>query len=134
MKKNSPATTKTAKRPPFVLRAERALLRAADNVRAQNRTLNQPVIVWKDGKTAETGVITEDVRPADCGTPEQAIFEEEALKKGIEEPSAAMLSPRVEGFELLDASEKDFAKRKAEGHGCWSSRCQFVEKGRGGLR
>ena len=53
MKKNPPVTTKPTKLPPFVRRAERALLRAADNVRAQHRTLNQPVIVWKDGKTVE---------------------------------------------------------------------------------
>jgi hypothetical protein len=53
MKKNSPAKTKAIKPPAFVRRAERALHRAADNVRAQNRALNQPVIVWKDGKTVE---------------------------------------------------------------------------------
>jgi hypothetical protein len=53
VKKNSPAKTKATKLPAFVRRAERALRRAADNVRAQNRTLNQPVIVWKDGKSVE---------------------------------------------------------------------------------
>ena len=53
MKKIPPAATKPAKLPPFVLRAERALRRAADNVRAQNRALNLPVIVWQDGKVVE---------------------------------------------------------------------------------
>ena len=28
-----------------------------------------------------------------------------------------------------EAGGKDFAKQKAEGQGCGSSRCQFVEKG-----
>ena len=28
-----------------------------------------------------------------------------------------------------EAGRKDFAKQKAEGQGCESSRCQFVEKG-----
>ena len=27
-----------------------------------------------------------------------------------------------------EAGGKDLAKQKAEGQGCWSSRCQFVEK------
>lgn len=53
MKKKTPAPTKTTKLPAFVLRAERALLRAADNVRAQNRALNLPLIVWQDGKVVE---------------------------------------------------------------------------------
>jgi hypothetical protein len=55
MKKN-PAGAKPTKLPPFVLRAERALRRAADNVRTQNRALNLPVIVWQDGKTVERPV------------------------------------------------------------------------------
>lgn len=44
---------KTAKAPTFVLRAERALRRAAKNVHAQNRALNLPVIVWQNGKVVE---------------------------------------------------------------------------------
>ena len=28
-----------------------------------------------------------------------------------------------------EAGGKDFAKQKAEGQGCWNSRCQFVENG-----
>lgn len=44
---------KPAKAPAFVLRAERALRRAAKNVRAQNRALKLPVIVWQDGKVVE---------------------------------------------------------------------------------
>jgi len=44
---------RAAKAPAFVLRAERALRRAAKNVQAQNRALKLPVIVWQDGKVAE---------------------------------------------------------------------------------
>jgi len=44
---------KSTKAPAFVLRAERALRRAAKNVQAQNRALNLPVIVWQDGKVVE---------------------------------------------------------------------------------
>ena len=43
----------TRKAPPFVLRAERALRRAAHNVRVQNRALKLPLIVWQDGKVVE---------------------------------------------------------------------------------
>ena len=52
MKRNGHAH-KTAKAPAFVLRAERALRRAAKNVQAQNRALNLPLIVWQDGKIVE---------------------------------------------------------------------------------
>ena len=41
------------KAPAFVLRAERALRRAAQNVRVQNRALKLPLIVWQDGKVVE---------------------------------------------------------------------------------
>ena len=52
MKKNGhPA--KAAKTPAFVARAERALRRAARNVKTQNRALKLPVIVWQDGKVVE---------------------------------------------------------------------------------
>ena len=34
-------------------KAFRALRRAARNVRAENRRLGLPLIVWKDGKTVE---------------------------------------------------------------------------------
>ena len=44
---------KSTKAPAFVLRAERALRRAAKNVQAQNRAMNLPVIVWQDGKVVE---------------------------------------------------------------------------------
>lgn len=53
MKKKAPTPTKPTKLPAFVLRAERALLRAADTVRTQNRALKLPVIVWQDGKVVE---------------------------------------------------------------------------------
>ena len=39
--------------PAFVVRAERSLRRAARNVRAENRRLGLPLIVWKDGKVHE---------------------------------------------------------------------------------
>ncbi len=44
---------KATKAPTFVLRAERALHRAAQNVRFQSRALGLPVIVWRDGKVVE---------------------------------------------------------------------------------
>ena len=53
MKKTSPTKTNPVKLPVFVLRAEWAMRRAADNVRAQNRALNTPVIVWQDGTVVE---------------------------------------------------------------------------------
>jgi len=53
MKKNTSTPASPAKLPAFVLRAERALLRAADTVRTQNRALKLPVIVWQDGKVVE---------------------------------------------------------------------------------
>jgi len=51
MKKNG--HSKSEKAPAFVTRAERALRRAASNVKAQNRALKLPVIVWHDGKVVE---------------------------------------------------------------------------------
>ena len=44
---------KSTKAPAFVLRAERALRRAAHKVRTQNRALGLPVIVWQHGKLVE---------------------------------------------------------------------------------
>ena len=41
---------KSTKAPAFVLRAERALRRAAHNVKTQNRALGLPLILWQDGK------------------------------------------------------------------------------------
>jgi hypothetical protein len=52
MKTNGHAR-KSTKVPAFVLRAERALHRAAHNVKTQNRALKLPVIVWQDGKVVE---------------------------------------------------------------------------------
>ena len=52
MKTNGHART-TAKAPAFVLRAERAMRRAAKNVQARNRALKLPLIVWQDGKVVE---------------------------------------------------------------------------------
>ena len=45
--------SKVAKTPEFVLRAERALKRAAKNVQAQSRSLNLPVVIWQNGKVVE---------------------------------------------------------------------------------
>lgn len=52
MKTNGHAR-KPTKTPPFVLRAERALRRAARNVQAQSRASKLPVVVWQDGKVME---------------------------------------------------------------------------------
>ena len=52
MKSNGHAR-ETAKAPAFARRAERALRRAANNVKAQNRTLKLPLIVWQEGKVVE---------------------------------------------------------------------------------
>jgi hypothetical protein len=52
MKRNGHAR-KPAKAPAFVLRAERALRRAAKNVQTQNRAMKLPLIVWQDGKVVE---------------------------------------------------------------------------------
>ena len=52
MKKNG-HVRKSTKAPAFVLRAERALRRAAHNVKTQNRAMKLPVIVWQDGKMVE---------------------------------------------------------------------------------
>ena len=41
------------KQPEFVVRAQRALRRAARKVRAENRRLGLPLIVWKNGNVQE---------------------------------------------------------------------------------
>lgn len=58
MKKHSRAAAKKPKPklPAFVRRAERAMRRAARNVRAQHRALNLPVVIWKDGKVLKESV------------------------------------------------------------------------------
>ncbi len=53
MKTNGHKTRKAAKLPIFVIRAERAMRRAAKGVQAQSRALNLPVAVWQDGKLVE---------------------------------------------------------------------------------
>jgi hypothetical protein len=53
MKTNGHTSRKVAKAPAFVLRAERALRRAAKNVQAQSRALKLPVVVWQNGKVVE---------------------------------------------------------------------------------
>jgi hypothetical protein len=52
MKKNG-HTSKPTKIPAFVTRADRAMRRAAKNVRAQHRALKLPLIVWENGKVVE---------------------------------------------------------------------------------
>jgi hypothetical protein len=52
MRKNG-TKRKVQKTPAFAVRAERALKRAANNVKAQHRAFKLPVIVWKDGKVME---------------------------------------------------------------------------------
>ena len=56
MKTNGHKAPKASKTPAFVLRAERALRRAAKNVQAQNRALKLPVVVWQNGKVVEKPV------------------------------------------------------------------------------
>ena len=52
MKMNGHAR-KSRKASAFVLRAERALRRAAQNVKTQKRALKLPLIVWPDGKLVD---------------------------------------------------------------------------------
>jgi hypothetical protein len=56
MKKKRLPTPQPRKAPAFVIRAERAFRRAADNVKTQNRALKLPLIVWQDGKVVEKPV------------------------------------------------------------------------------
>lgn len=53
MKKNGRSTSKTRKPPAFVTRAERAMRRAAQSVKTQNRAFYLPIIVWEKGKLVE---------------------------------------------------------------------------------
>jgi hypothetical protein len=53
MKKNSGTKPNRIAGPAFVASAERALRRAARNVRIQNRRLGLPLIVWENGKVVE---------------------------------------------------------------------------------
>ncbi len=53
MKTNGHKPRKPAKTPLFVLRAERALRRAAKGVQTQNRALKLPIVIWQDGKVVE---------------------------------------------------------------------------------
>ncbi|MBI5772176.1 MAG: hypothetical protein HZA89_00355 [Verrucomicrobia bacterium] len=52
MKSNGHAR-KSTKAPAFLLRAERAMRRIAQNVITQNRALGLPLIVWQNGKVVE---------------------------------------------------------------------------------
>ncbi|HWN94050.1 MAG TPA: hypothetical protein VNT99_03370 [Methylomirabilota bacterium] len=53
MKKNGTSTRRAPKTPPFAARAERALRRAARNVKAESRAFKLPVIVWQNGKVVK---------------------------------------------------------------------------------
>ena len=48
-----PSRRASRAQPDFVLKAGRALRRAAGKVRAENQKLGLPLIGWKDGKVAE---------------------------------------------------------------------------------
>ncbi|HEY5892068.1 MAG TPA: hypothetical protein VIT91_02450 [Chthoniobacterales bacterium] len=56
MKRNGQKIPKPADLPEFVVRAERAMRRAARNIRAEHRAHNLPIIVWKNGKVVEKSV------------------------------------------------------------------------------
>jgi len=51
MKSTARNTSRAKQEPLFVRRAKRAMLRAAENVRKENRAFNLPLLVWEDGKT-----------------------------------------------------------------------------------
>jgi len=53
MKTTGRLKRKANKVPEFVRQAERALRRAARKVRAENRKLGLPIIVWENGKVVE---------------------------------------------------------------------------------
>jgi hypothetical protein len=83
MKKNG--THRAPRKPPaFAARAERALKRAARNVKTQHRAFNLPRGVAGRQGGGETCVKTKDIRKFAA---EQGVSEEEALKKGMEEKS-----------------------------------------------
>ena len=52
MKKNG-HRAKSEKVPSFVTCAERAMRRAAKNVRTKNRAMKLPLIVWQNGKIVQ---------------------------------------------------------------------------------
>jgi hypothetical protein len=51
MRKNG--NHKSPKAPAFAARAERAMRRATRKVRAENRALGLPIIVWENGKVVK---------------------------------------------------------------------------------
>ncbi len=53
MNKPKSSGNRLTKTPAFVARGERAMRRAANDVKVVNRAHKLPVIVWKDGKVAE---------------------------------------------------------------------------------
>jgi hypothetical protein len=53
MKTHRHKARKAAKVPAFVIRAERAMRRAAKNVQIQNRALKLPIAIWQNGKVVE---------------------------------------------------------------------------------
>ncbi len=53
MKVKAKTSSKSARTPAFVARAERAMRRAARKVRAQHRAYGLSIIVWEDGKVVE---------------------------------------------------------------------------------
>ena len=53
MKSTKRKSTRTKAEPLFVRRAKRAMLRAAENVRKENRAFSLPLIVWENDKLVE---------------------------------------------------------------------------------
>ena len=53
MKSTASKPSRAKKEPLFVRRAKRAMLRAAENVRKENRAFKLPLIVWENGKIVE---------------------------------------------------------------------------------
>jgi hypothetical protein len=46
------SSARSRKEPAFVLRAERAMQRAARGVKKQNKALGLPLVLWKNGKVS----------------------------------------------------------------------------------
>jgi hypothetical protein len=53
LKKNDIKKNRASKTPLWAKRAERAMRRVAKNIRANNRRLGLPLIVWENGKVVE---------------------------------------------------------------------------------
>ena len=101
MKTKRSIRRKTAKTPVFVLRAERAMRRAAKNVHAQSRALNLPIIVWQDGKVMRSP--PENAKPQDV-----QMLDEKLCKVG---PLLSRRSPKVDDLFLPAFVDTEFTAR-----------------------